>query len=135
MTLVAALRLNTGELIGWGVVAALFLWWLGWLFTRGMSQARKARALRTGDPAELTPDDRAENVKDFQAGLQQPKEMSPASAFGLLGVVLLVLGLAGVLVSKTPTTISSVAIWIGVILLAIGGAVAFGHGSSSQPPP
>lgn len=132
-------NIPTGHLIGWGVMAFFGIWWLGWLFTRGMAAARKAKALRTEDPAEaaagLTIGDKEENRADFIRELSKPSPPAPGSpmetaqACATLGVTLAGSGMAWtVLFSSHP--IASVAMIAGLVLFLLGGAVAIGSGKS-----
>jgi hypothetical protein len=97
-----------------------------------MSAARKAKAVKTGDPAGLTEEDKAENVAAFVEGLAKPpapargSSMESANACGLLGAVLTGGGILLALLMENSSSLVSLLILVGVGLLLLAGAVAYG---------
>jgi hypothetical protein len=126
--------MNTGDMIGWCVIAVFGLWWLGWLFTRGASAARKDRAIRTGDASGLTIEDKAENRQAFIQELAKPGPATPGSsihgtkACATLGAVLIGIGMVVGIFEAGTSTFSSMPICGGLLLLFLSGALALGGG-------
>ena len=124
-----------GNLIGWSIAGVLGLWWLGWLFTRGMAARRKDVARRTGEVSGLTLEDREENRAQFIADLSKPgaalpgSSMHTASACATLGAVLVGAGVVVSLFQEGSTgTLSGLLLCVGLVLLLLAGAVAIGGG-------
>ena len=124
-----------GNLIGWSIAGVLGLWWLGWLFTRGMAARRKDVARRTGEVSGLTLEDREENRAAFIADLSKPgaglpgSSMRTAGACATLGAVLVGAGVVVSLVEEGSTgALSGLLLCVGLGLFLLGGAVAIGGG-------
>lgn len=126
--------ITTGNWIGWGIIGVLGLWWLGWLFTRGAAASRKDRALKTGDASNLTLQDREENREAFFQALAKPapatvgSSLHTAKACVTLGVVLVGAGMAMSLFMDGGTSVSSLLLCVGLLLVMLAGAVAIGGG-------
>lgn len=127
-------NLHSGEWAGFGILAFLGVWWLGWLFTRGMAASRKARAIKTGDASGLTLEDREENVRDFVREISKPAPPAPGSslatakACATLGVTLVGIGMLIGMFTDGGRSIASLALCAGLLLAMLGGAVAIGGG-------
>jgi len=124
----------TNHLVGWGILAFFGVWWLGWLFTRGMAASRKDHAIKTGDASGLTLEDREENRAAFVRELSRPappkagSSMETAKACATLGVVITGAGMALSLFTDWGTSVSSLLLCVGLLLVLLGGAVALGGG-------
>ena len=127
-------NLHSGEWAGFGILAFLGVWWLGWLFTRGMAASRKDHALKTGDASGLTLNDKEENRAAFIADMSKPgaavpgSSMHTAKACATLGVTLVAVGMGIGMFTDGGRSIASFAICAGLLLAMLGGAVAIGGG-------
>lgn len=123
---------HSGEWAGFGILGILGVWWLGWLFTRGMAASRKDHAIKTGDASGLTIQDKEENRAAFVRELSKPADpkagspMATAKACATLGVTLVGIGMGVGMFTDGGRSIASLAICAGLLLAMLGGAVALG---------
>jgi hypothetical protein len=123
MNLLAAVEPQ--HVFAWAIMGGIALWAIGALFVKARSDARCAEARATGDPSNLTLDERAANREKFARELGRPKSMNDAHACFVLGAVLLGAGFLASL-AFDRSSLPGLAVGGGVVFLLLGMVMAFG---------